>query len=320
MSGGDVGGEPVEAPIVAEIAEEVRRRRTTGELLPSFERRLDDAFAAQAPGGEKAAFDAVLDLAERSSSVDIEVPVRSNMPGGSLAKGALRKMMWWYLDYVAQQLTRFSSATTRLLRILDDRLSRLEGVGAGAEAARRLAPAFDHEPWVELAAAAMAAAPGPVLHADCADGALLAALAARDVVAYGVGTRDDLLDRAATRGLDVRLEDPSLHVERLRDGAVGGVVLSGFVDLLTLPGHARLVDHVRAKLPPDGILVVLGTSPEAWTRAVPVAVADLSPGRPLHAETWRHLLAEGGFDRAEVHLDQRPDGPATFAVVGVRAS
>jgi hypothetical protein len=320
VSGGDGGGEPVERALLAEIDEEVRRRRKAGELLPSFERALDDAFAAQSPDGDKGAFRAVLEVAERSSHVDVEVPVRSNIPGGQLAKGALRKLMWWYLDYVADQLTRFGSATSRLLHILDDRVSQLEGVGAAAEAAGRLAPPFDPAPWLDTVRVATAGAPGPVLHADCADGGLLRALAARDVAAYGVDTRDDLLDRAATAGLDVRLDHPQRHLHGLADGSLGGVVLSGFVDLLAPPAHARVVGQARAKLRPGGTLVVLGTSPEAWTQAVPVPVADLSPGRPLHAETWQHLLVEGGFEKAEVHLGRGPDGPATFAVVGVRAS
>jgi SAM-dependent methyltransferase len=320
VSAGDGGGEPVDRAVLAEINEEVRRRRETGELLPSFERGLDDAFAAEAPDRGKGAFRAVLEVAERSSHVDVEVPVRSNLPGGQLAKGTLRKLMWWYLDYVADQLTRFGSATTRLLRMLDDRLSQLEDVGAAADAAGRLAPPFDPSPWFDAVRTATAGAPGPVLHASCADGALLKALAAGDVAAYGVDARDDLLDRAAAAGLDVRLEHPLRHLRGLTDGALGGAVLSGFVDLLALPGHARVVEQVRAKLRPGGVLVVLGTSPEAWGHAVPVAVADLSPGRPLHAETWQHLLVEGGFEKAEVHLGQGPDGPATFAVVGVRAS
>ncbi|HEX4539303.1 MAG TPA: hypothetical protein VH112_03585 [Acidimicrobiales bacterium] len=320
MSGGDGGGEPLERAVLADINDEVRRRRTTGQLLPSFERGLDDAFAAQAPDRDNGAFRAVLEVAERSSHVDVDVPVRSNIPGGQLAKGALRKMMWWYLDYLADQLTRFGSATTRLLDLLDDRVSELEDAGSGADAARCLAPPFDPAPWLDTVGAATASAPGPILHADCADGGLVRVLAARDVWAYGVDTRDDLLDRAAAAGLDVRLEHPLHHLEGLADGALGGAVLSGFVDLLALPAHARLVEQARAKLRPGGVLVVLGTSPEAWARAVPVAVADLSPGRPLHAETWRHLLVEGGFEKAEVHLGQGPDGPATFAVVGVRAS
>jgi SAM-dependent methyltransferase len=320
VNDGEGGAEPVERAVLAEINEEVRRRRKTGQLLPSYEHGLDDAFAAQVPDGETGAFGALLEVAERSARVDTEVPVRSNVPGGQLAKGAIRKLTWWYLDYVADQLTRFGSATTRLLHILDDRVSQLEAVGAAADAAGRLAPPFDPAPWLDVVGAATAGATGPVLHADCADGGLVAALAARGVAGYGVDPRDDLLDRAAADGLDVRREDAVRHLRGLADGALGGAVLSGFVDLLALPAHARVVEQARDKVRPGGVLVVLGTSPEAWARAVPVAVADLSPGRPLHAETWQHLLVKGGFEPTEVHLGQGPDGPATFAVMGVRAS
>ncbi|HEX6476072.1 MAG TPA: hypothetical protein VF005_02265 [Acidimicrobiales bacterium] len=320
MSGDEGGGEPLEQAVLAEIGEDLRRRRMNGELLPSYERGLDDAFAAQTTDGERGAFGAFLTVAERSSRVDTEVPVRSNIPGGQVAKGAIRRLTWWYLDYVADQLTRFGSATTRLVRILDERLSRLEDVTAAADAARCLAPPFDAGPWVEVVGAATAGAPGPVLHADCADGGLLTALATRGVAAYGVDTRDDLLDRAAVDGLDVRSEDPVRHLDGLADGSLGGAVLSGFVDLLVLPAHARLVERARSKLRPRGVLVVLGTSPEGWARTVPVPLADLSPGRPLHPETWQHLLAQGGFEHAEAHLGEGPDGPGTFAVVGVRAS
>jgi hypothetical protein len=312
--------EPAREDTLTEIDEDLRRRRMSGYLLPSSERQLDAAFAALAPDDEKGGFHALLELADRSSSVDIEVPVQSNLPAGGLAKRALRKAMWWYLDYVAQQLSRFTFATTRLVHVLDDRVSRLEAVGAAADAVSRLAPPFEHEPWLDLLAAATAAAPGPVLHADCADGSVLVALVARGVVAYGVGTRDDLLDGAAAGGLDVRLEHPLRHIGSLADGALGGAVLSDFVDLLTPPAQAHLVGVVKDKLRPGGVLVVLGTSPEAWIRDVPVEVADLSSGRPLHAETWHHLLVAAGFHDAEVHLDQRPDGPASFAVVSVRAS
>jgi hypothetical protein len=320
VSTGRSPGEPAREDILTEIGEDLQRRRMSGHLLPSFERRLDDAFSALAPDSEKGGFGALLEMAEQSSSVDIEVPVRSNLPAGGLAKRALRKAMWWYLDYIVQQLSRFTFATTRLVHLLDDRVSRLEAVGAAADTVSRLAPPLGLEPWLDLVAAVTAAAPGPVLHADCTDSSVLALLAARDIVAYGVGTRGDLLDRAAASGLDVRLEHPSRHLQELPDGALGAAVLSSFVDLLTPPAHTNLVELVRSKLRPGGVLVVLGTIPEAWAHAVPVEVADLSTGRPLHAETWNYLLVEGGFEQAEVHLDQRPDGPASFAVVGVRAS
>jgi SAM-dependent methyltransferase len=312
------GGRPVgDELLLAELNEEVRRRRTAGDLLPSFEQHLDDAFAAVTPGRDRGSFKALLQLAERYSHLDIEAPVRSKLPGGELAKGTLRKMTWWYFDYVAQQLNRFGSAATRLLQILDERVSKLEGADVAAGHAAALAPPFDHEPWIDLVGATMVNAPGRVLHAGCADGRLLAALVARDIAAYGVDTRADLLDHAAAAGLDVLVEEPLRHLESLEDGALGGAVLSGFVDLLVLPAHFRAVELASRKVAPGGVLVVLGTSPDVWTRAVPEVVADLSPGRPLHAETWKHLLVVAGFEHLAVNIGQSPERSG-FAVVGER--
>jgi hypothetical protein len=320
MSADASSAEPAPARVLSEIGEEVRRRRTAGELLPSFEHELDEAFAELTPAREKGSFGGVLEVADRSSYVDIEVPVRSNLPAGGLVKRAVRKLMWWYLDYVVQQVNRFTAATSRVMQLIDGRLAQLEWESGDAEAAARLAPPFDPEPWVDLVGSAMALVTGPVLHTGCADGRLLAALRSRDVVAYGVDVRDDLLDRAAATGLDVRLEHPMAHLHRREDGSLGGLVLSGFLDLLPVPDHYHLVDLARAKLRPGGVLVVLGTSPEAWTGTAPVAVVDLSPGRPLHAETWTQLLAEGGFQRIESYGAAGAESSATFAVVGARGT
>ena len=336
--------------VLTEIGDEVRRRRMAGDLLPSFEQELDDVFAGLTPDRQEGLFSTVLELAEESSFVDLEAPVRSDLPGGEWVKRGLRKGMWWYLDYLVQQLSRFTSASTRLAELLDERVSQLEGYDEGGRDARNLLPPYDHEPWIDLVLTSTGATTGPILHADCAEGRLLEALVDHGAAAYGVDTRGDLLDRAAGKGLDVRLEDALRHLHRLKDSSLGGVVLSGYPDARTLAAQRRLVGLVGAKVLPGGVLVLLGTSPGEWARTVPVVVADLTMARPLHAETWRHLIIERGFTNVEVHhgasengfvpgaqpdpsdptlttlnanlgkLDKLLFGATTFAVVGVRSA
>jgi hypothetical protein len=43
------------------------------------------------------------------------------------------------------------------------------------------------------------------------------------------------------------------------------------------------------------VVVVLSSAPTAWARSLDPVVADLAPGRPLHPETWAHLLTTHGF-------------------------
>src|SRR5665811_1194623 len=54
--------------------------------------------------------------------------------------------------------------------------------------------------------------------------------------------------------------------------------------------------------------------PEAWRRSTSPLVADLAPGRPLHADTWTHVLAAYGLSRTALHTggeDRRLDRLAT---------
>ena len=76
----------------------------------------------------------------------------------------------------------------------------------------------------------------------------------------------------------------------IRTTGLAAIVLSGCVDRLALGGQLELLDLAMTKLAPDGRLIVLGTDPGAWGRARSPVEADLSPGRPLHADTWVALL------------------------------
>jgi hypothetical protein len=71
----------------------------------------------------------------------------------------------------------------------------------------------------------------------------------------------------------------------------------------------ELVERAAAALGDGGRIVVVGTSPAAWARSGDVVATDLSPGRPLHAETWAHLLERRGFLTVRRH-----DGPALGAL------
>jgi hypothetical protein len=43
------------------------------------------------------------------------------------------------------------------------------------------------------------------------------------------------------------------------------------------------------------VVVVLSAGPVAWARDRDPVIVDLTPGRPLHAETWRHVLTTRGL-------------------------
>lgn len=294
--------------LLAEIDEEVRRRRESGDLPANFERELDLVFARFAPvhavGDD---FAQVLERTEQSTHVDVLAPVASRTPAVGFAKRVIRKAVIWEMRYVAQQVSTFAFGVTRAVRLLGDRVDGLEQAAPGAGGkflamARAAAPGLDADRWAPVVIEAVTDAPGRVVHGECGDGTLVARLAEAGVDAYGV----DPVDQVPPAGLEIRVDEAPVHLGAVADGSLGGVVLSGCVDLLPLGTLASIAALVRAKLAPGGVAVVIGTKPECWTGVA----ADLSPGRPLDPKTWCQLLGAGGVASVEV-----VDAPTDYAVV-----
>jgi SAM-dependent methyltransferase len=183
-------------------------------------------------------------------------------------------------------------------------------------------------------ASLLAGSEGRVLHAECGNGWLVQALTDAGCDVYGVDA-----DRAAVpidSELELRVDDPLDHLGVLPDGALGALVVSGIVDRFPAPALTSLVSLARARVAPGGRFVVVGTDPRTWRAGVDPVLADLSPGRPLYAETWSHLLsAHGfadvgaesgavtdvigdGFDERTHRLAELVVGRGTYVVVGTR--
>jgi len=315
----------------AEINEEVRRRRAAGDFPPGLERELDQAFARYAPAGAGDDFEDVLVSAETQSFVHADVPTASRLPILSFAKRALRKVMAWYLRFLAQQVTAFAGAITRAVRLLGERVRVLETVTvlAGERTLaevreRRAGP--DLAAWSDLVVAEVGSARGRVLHTECGAGGLLADLTTAGADAYGVEPVDALAVDASRAGLDVRADDALTHLRALPDASLGGLVLSGCIDALPLGEVLEVADRAAATLAPGGVVVVLSSGPAAWAGSLDPVVADLAPGRPLHPETWVHLLGQRGLTGMKVEsgappviLGRVPDGTPGSEVLNANA-
>ena len=291
--------------VQAEINEEVRRRRAAGDFPPGLERELDAIFARYAPAGAGDDFDEVLVQAETQSFIHVDVVTASAKPGVAYVKRALRKIMAWYLRFVAQQVTAFAGAITRSVRLLGERVDALETVTVMASE-RTLAEIRERRAGPDLSAWAPAVADelrdvrGRILHTECGDGTLLAALDAPGADPYGVEPVEALAMAASRAGLDVRADDALVHLRALPDRALGGLVLSGCVDALPLGEVLEIADRAAATVAPGGVVVVVSAGPATWMHTADPVVSDLTPGRALHAETWCHLLTERGFSGARV--------------------
>lgn len=282
--------------LLDEIDAEVRQRRESGDLPADFERELDLAFARLAPvhaiGDD---FDQVLERAEQSAFVDVLAPTQSTQPLVGHLKRVVRKVIIWEVRYVAQQVSGFSAAITRAVRLLGRRVDALEQVSppsARLRAAGGTGPSFDAARWAATVVAALDGTLGRVLHAECGDGALVALLTDAGFDAYGV----DPVEQAAPAGVEVRTDEALDHLAALPDGALGGLVLSGCVERLPVGAQADLAALAAAKVAPGGTVVVLSADPRSWERGRSPVEAELASGRPMRGETWCHLLTARHLD------------------------
>lgn len=305
-----------------EIDDEVRRRRAAGDFPPSFERRLDELFARFTPtGSADDHFTEALKLADRSAYFDIDVPIGSRREPKGLVKWSLWQAEAWFVKYVTTQVNHFAASVMRVVHLLDERVSDLERdvtllTPPPLPEEEVLVPGADPAPFVGLLRtrlSAPGAPPGRVLHAECADGVLLGALAGAGVDAYGIDPGTAASDRAVASGLDVRRDDVLGHLGSVGDESLAGLVLSGCVDRMSLAERRRMLGLAELALAPGATLAVIGTMPEAWERTAGPVAADLAPGRPLHPDTWAHLVGQLGFTGVEVS----PLGDS-FAVVATK--
>lgn len=309
--------------VVREIEDEVRTRRASGAFPSGLERDLDLVFARFAPPAANGDdLDAVLAAADRASFIDIDVPTGSNIPGMAPVKRGLRKLMAWYLGYLAHQVSEFATSSVASLKLMGARVKVLESVTPGASAAvldeaRRVSSVARVAPFEDVIAGLLAGTAGRVLVADFGDGAFLRRLVEDGVDAYGIDPHPELAEAAATSGLEARVGEALAHLRGVDEAALGALVLCGCVDRLPLASLLELTDLAVGALSDGGWLTVVGTTPSAWLGSKDPVEADLAPGRPLHAATWMTLLERRGVLDVECH-----DGPPSVAlepVVGENA-
>ena len=310
------------AQVMAEIEEEVRLRRSSGDLPPKLERELDELFLAHSPvAGRGGDLTEALRMVDAATFVDPVVPVDSERAAGAVVKKGMRTLLLWYVGWITHQISQFASAVSRTLHIIEGRLKELErkvevqrvpNAGVVELPALHRADAW----WVAPTVEAVRSAPGRIVHAASGDGWLVRLIVAAGGDAYGVDPRPDLVERGVLAVSDLRGEELADHLRAVAAAGLGAIVLSGVVDGMASGERTQLLQLIGAKLAPGGVLVVHSLTRSSWDGADAPYEADLAPGRPLRAETWRHLLEQSGYHAT---VAQGPDD-ADYLVTGVRAT
>src|ERR1700691_2259183 len=113
--------------VMAEIAEEVRLRRASGDLPPKLERQLDELFLAPSPvAGRGGDLGDALRMVVAATFIAPVVPVESERAAGAVVKKGMRTLLLWYVGWITHQISQFASAVSRTLHIVEGRLQELE--------------------------------------------------------------------------------------------------------------------------------------------------------------------------------------------------
>jgi SAM-dependent methyltransferase len=295
----------------AEIDEEVRRRRASGDLPSAVETELEQLFLKHAPmGSTRQELHDVLRLVDGAAFIDPVVPVASSRPGGTAVKKSLRSMNFWYLRFITHQVSQFATAVSRSLHILDQQMSELarqvEAVEVPPGVVVDIGWAQGRDAWwTAPLLTELAGCRRRVLHAACGDGWLVGCLVAAGIDGYGVDPRPGRVADQELGDLDLREEPLVDHLRAVEVGALGAVVLSGVMEGSAPGVRRRLVEGAVMALAPDGVLLVHSLTPSAWDAVDAPPEADISGARPYRPGTWPHVLGELGLD---VTVTTGPDG------------
>jgi hypothetical protein len=310
------------AQVMAEIEEEVRQRRASGDLPPKLERELDELFLAHSPvAGRGGDLTEALRMVDAATFVDPVVPVESERAAGAVVKKGMRTLLLWYVGWITHQVSQFASAVSRTLHIVEGRLKDLEtqvevqrvpGAGVLDVPSLHRADAW----WVAPAVAAVSSVPGRVVHAASGSGWLVRQIMEAGGDAYGVDPRTNLVEQGLLTVSDLRGEVLVDHLRAVAPAGLDGIVLSGVVDGMGSGERTQLLTLIAAKLAPGGVLVVHSVSRAWWDGPLAPFEADLAPGRPLRPGTWRQLLDQSGYHAT---VTEGP-GEADYLVTAVRAT
>ena len=284
--------------VVSEIEAEAQRRSASGDYPRALLRSLDEEFRRWIPDAslENGVEDTIRGV-EAAAYVDPAVPVDSRSPVGRYIKWLVRRLTYFYHRHMAQQITALGIHITRPLRLLDAsvknvdrRLSALEDrFDVGATARAELIAGISTFPisadFREALASHLANASGRVLFGDQVDPDLLQFLRTSGVDTYGVTSSNERSDL-----VDVRQETLIEHLERLEDKSLGGFVLCGLTGRASLNEQLRALRLLLLRSKPDARVAVIVVHTETWSARLGPVAADLLDGRPLHPETWTHLL------------------------------
>lgn len=304
------------AAIVAEIEAAVARRHAAGDYPEELIARLRSDLRV-VPDDEPP---------EALALIDSSRPLRSERPGvgGAVvfAKRAMRRLLAWYVNPIAEDQTRFNLSLLRDVRSIERRLARVEtplfGLSWSPTAPVPTSPVVDALVDSEALAIARTLAYGALLAAT-GEGRTLV-MGGGPALASHLGTSG--VQVVAAEALSAATRAASLDPLRALEGAppesVDCVVIAGILPRLSAAETLRIIPAASSALRAGGVLVVDSPLPaRAGAQSHPAGVHPAML-RWIPPETVTLLMESAGLAAPDVSTIGRVNGIEWYAVVSTR--
>ena len=305
--------------ISATIEAEAEQQRRQDGAFAELELEIEHIWADITPPKEVVGGDDghLLDQTASLAALDPQVPIGSRR-GLHGVKWLIRKLTYWYIRFLTDQFNVFAGMLIRHLRSLETRLGHLEAAASqpddlsGPTTSNCLDDPPEPSPTVVSQVAALAGS-GPCLVLSGGEGAIVQAIGNRGIPARGIEQDPDRVLASLRRGVEIRHGDALAHLADADDEGFGTIVLTGFVEKLSLGNLRGVIDLADRKLKGTGRIIVVVADPANRSRVD----SELGSGLGISPITWRHLLERAGFD---ARLEPCPDSRIAEIVVAQRAA
>ena len=217
--------------------------------------------------------------------IDADAPVHHESAGG-IVKKVLRKLMSFYVQHVARNVTAFATTIVRAVKLLGGRVERLEATLPGTDG--RVREAFGRgcrarslgvdQPWSRCSRERSGSG---WWCSKPATGHRCERSSSAGLDAYGVEPDVAVADgRPARRARSARSRGAVAHLRRVPVDALGAIVLIGCVERLPTGALVELAELPASRLAVGGVVVVVSANPVAALVGSAAVAADLAPRPP----------------------------------------
>lgn len=145
-------------------------------------------------------------------------------------------------------------------------------------------------------------AAGKVLEIGPGRGELLNLFKEHGISAYGVDSDAAMVQTAAARGVEVRLEDGLAHLRGVADASLGGLIACQVAEHLPIAVLRELLRESRRAVKPGGKVILETINPRSLIALSSNYFRDPTHVWPLHPDTLAYEATLAGFGAAEVRM------------------